>query len=274
MTTKVKLTVLVSVKNEELNLLRSLKPLGRFEQVVVLDSNSTDNTKLIVEDYGYEYVNFNWDGKYPKKRNWFLQSGLAKFDWVLFLDADEIIDDRLIDEIGILITSNFYQAYFGNFNNYFLGRKLKYGVKFKKIVLLNKNYGKYERIEENSWSALDMEVHEHLIVNGRTGQLKNLIDHNDFKDLESFIDKHNKYSSWESRRITDIKTNIKHLGIRQKIKYLIISHWWFSFAYFFITYIVKFGFLDGKKGFYFAVLKWTYFFQVYLKLKFPKIENR
>ena len=86
-------TVAIPVKNEEANLARCLEALGRFAEIVLIDSGSTDRTVEIARDFGIRIVNFEWDGKYPKKRNWFLLNEPPEQSWVLFLDADEVVND-------------------------------------------------------------------------------------------------------------------------------------------------------------------------------------
>lgn len=82
------------MRNEEASLARCLKRLTRFAEVVVIDSGSTDNTRKIAEGFGAGVVDFRWDGRYPKKRNWFLMNHPPRQLWVFFLDADEFVDDR------------------------------------------------------------------------------------------------------------------------------------------------------------------------------------
>ena len=100
MSEKLPVTVVVPVKNEEANLERCLRRLDRFAAVVVVDSNSTDRTRAIAAEHGASLINFDWDGKYPKKRNWFLLNHPPETAWVLFLDADELVDDAFADAVA------------------------------------------------------------------------------------------------------------------------------------------------------------------------------
>ena len=92
-------TVVVPVKNEEANLPICLSALKRFENVVVVDSGSTDETEAIADSFGAKFINFEWDGEFPKKRNWVLRNFQFTTQWVLFLDADEVVDDEFCDEL-------------------------------------------------------------------------------------------------------------------------------------------------------------------------------
>src|SRR5690348_13499361 len=92
-------TVVVPVRNEEKNLPECLRRLTAFKHVVVVDSNSQDQTRSIAEQHGALVLNFAWDGRFPKKRNWTLRNHRFETSWVLFLDADEYIDEAFVDEL-------------------------------------------------------------------------------------------------------------------------------------------------------------------------------
>ena len=81
-----------------------------------------------------------------------------------------------------------------------MDKKLRYGYGFSKSALFKKSKGAYEKIDEDLWSHLDMEVHEHPIIEGAVGVIKAKVIHKDFKNLEHYIAKHNAYSSWEAHR--------------------------------------------------------------------------
>jgi len=98
--TKIPITVVVPVKNEEANLPRCLGQLKRFSEVIVVDSSSTDRTPQIAQEYGARYLNFVWSGRYPKKRNWLLMNHRLENEWVIFLDADEIVDEAFCESLA------------------------------------------------------------------------------------------------------------------------------------------------------------------------------
>ena len=106
MTNNIPITVIVSVKNEQLNLPNCLEKLKDFSEVIVVDSMSTDRTPEIVKEFGFQLVDFKWDGKFPKKRNWTLENINLKNDWVLFLDADEYLTGQFIKEVSKKIKQN------------------------------------------------------------------------------------------------------------------------------------------------------------------------
>lgn len=265
---KIPVTVVVPVKNEERNLARCLSGLSRFSEVIVVDSGSTDATQKIAREAGAKILMFVWNGKYPKKRNWVLLSQKLGNNWVLFLDADEFVTTRFCDEVNSVVSSGRHVGYWINYTNYFLGRRLRYGVPQKKLALFKVGEALYERVEEEFWTALDMEVHEHPIVNGSVGNIRNPVEHNDDRGIDKFLVRHLEYARWEARRTLALKT-IDRLGEgrltgRQKLKYRNIERWWYPGAYFFYTYIVKLGMLDGVSGFQYAVYKSWYFLTIRL----------
>lgn len=271
------ITVVIPVKNEECNLPNCLKLLKDFDQVVVIDSNSTDQTAKIAERFGVEIYQFFWDGKFPKKRNWALRNLPIRNEWVLFLDADEFITHDFKQEVALKIQDISISGYWITYSNHFMGRQLKYGEKLNKLALFKVGKGEYEKVNEDSWSHLDMEVHEHTILEGQSGKILTPILHNDFKSLESYIKKHNAYSSWEAHRFISLKKqDFKNLDSRQVLKYRLMEFGLLPAFYFIGSYIIKLGFLDGIEGFYYAQYKIQYFFQMQSKikeLKRQRIEN-
>lgn len=264
---KIPITVVVSVKNEALNLPSCLDKLKRFDQIIVVDSGSTDDTTTIATEMGAEVLQFEWNGKFPKKRNWTLQNGNLRHEWILFLDADEFVTEAFVDEVAIKTQDPNYNGFTIQFENYFMGRKLKYGYGFQKSALFKKSKGAYEKIEEDLWSHLDMEVHEHPIIEGKVGIIKSKVVHKDFKNLEHYIAKHNAYSSWEAQRYLQLKQSKNELlSFNQKIKYGLLNTGLLPAVYFVGAYFLKLGFLDGKEGFYLARFKSHYFFQIQTKV--------
>lgn len=273
------ITIVIPVKNEAKNLSRCIELASPLGQVLVVDSSSTDSTQEIAKDLRAEVLNFAWDGKFPKKRNWVLRNYNFCTEWVLFLDADEFITDEFIEEVKQAISDTLHVGFWLSFSNYFMGKELKGGDPFRKLALFRIAAGEYEKIEEDNWSHLDMEVHEHPVLDGSVGQINTPIEHNDFRGLKHYIAKHNEYSSWEAARYIRL-VQLKNRGpisfngaewegltARQKKKYRNLAKWWFAPAYFTLNYFVKFGFRDGITGLHFALLKAIYFYQIRLKIQ-------
>lgn len=269
-TTSLPVTVVIPVKNDARNLERCLRRLTRFSEVVVLDSRSDDNTAEVAEEYKARLIQFDWNGTYPKKRNWFLINDPPSTPWVLFLDADEYVDERFCNSLLEAIRSTEKVGFWLTYRNYFLGRLLRFGVPSRKLALFRVGAGLYEKIAEENWSRLDMEIHEHPILTGSIGSIVVPIDHQDYQGLSRFIDKHRDYALWEAHRYRALHANAAdwaHLTNRQIFKYRHLAKWWYPWFYFFFSFIIRLGILDGSAGFYHALYKAWYFQTIRLLLR-------
>ena len=262
-------TVVIPVRNEEGSFPTCLSRLRSFKEVIVVNSGSTDLTAQVAEDTGAKVVQFVWNGRFPKKRNWVLQNYSFQTDWVLFLDADEEITPEFESELTNSIKEqSTYSGFWVRYNNFFLGKQLRFGIPQRKLALFMVGKGEYEKIDEERWSSLDMEVHEHPIVNGAVGELRKPILHHNFKSLQKFITRHNDYSDWEAHRYISLRRgDWGSLTARQRIKYSLLASGFFPFAYFLAEYVARGGFLDGSAGLHHAILKFAYFYQVHLKIR-------
>ena len=271
MSDPIPVTVVVPVRNEARNLPRCLEQLARFAKVYVVDSGSDDETPQIAEAHGAQVVQFDWNGQFPKKRNWFLDTHALSTDWVLFLDADEFINEAFCDEVDRAVRSTSHVGFWLTFHNWFMGQFLRHGDPFAKLALFRPDAVRYERIDEDRWSHLDMEIHEHPILDGTVGTIHSPIDHDDRRGLESYIAKHNEYSSWEAKRYLALgprgSAAWSSLTPRQRSKYGKIEKWWFPLAYYLVSLIAKRGFLDGRAGFGMARFKAQYFWNIKMKIK-------
>lgn len=264
------LTIVFPVKNEAENLHHAIPMVRKLGRVLVVDSKSTDSTASVARELGAEVLQFDWNGRFPKKRNWVLQNYEFETDWVLFIDADEFVSEAFVKEVKKAIKNSPHVGFWLNFENYFMGKCLQHGDPMKKLALFRVGSGEYERIDECSWSHLDMEVHEHPVLQGSVGEIITPIVHNDYRGLRHYITKHNEYSEWEARRYLKLKETGRkdwdRLNKRQQFKYRNLAKWWFAPFYFLVSYLYKGGFRDGAGGLRFAVMKAIYFYQIRLKI--------
>ena len=264
-------TVVIPVKNQAAALSRCLEPLRNMAAVIVVDSFSADDTAAVAQHWGAEVLQFKWNGCFPKKRNWILRTFSFTTNWVLFLDADEILTPAFIKELRTATASANYVGYWVKYANFFQGKLLRFGVSQRKLALFQVGAGFYERIDEAGWSDLDMEVHEHPILNGPVGLLQSRIRHEDYSNLFAFIERHNKYSTWEANRYLAQPPGTSELRsshtLRQRAKYALIESPWLSLLYFFYTYFVLGGVFDGAAGLRYAIYKSRYFFDISQKIR-------
>lgn len=264
---KIPVTVIIPVKNEEKNLPECLSRLSDFSEVIVVDSQSTDRTPEIVKTFGFRLINFVWNGQYPKKRNWTLRNIPIKNEWVLFLDADEYVTESFKSDIIKKIEDDRYAGFWIYYDDHFMGKQLKHGVRMRKLALFRKGKGEYEYIDEKSWSHLDMEIHEHPVIEGNVGTISSPLVHMDYNGLEHYIIKHNAYSTWEAKRYLKIEWGKKKFTRRQKIKYALLDSWFYGICYFFYAYFIRLGILDGKAGLLFNLFKMQYYFHIKCKIQ-------
>jgi len=196
-----RVSVIVPVRNEAANLARCLESLANVAEIYVIDSQSGDDTRAIAESYGAKVVQFFYSGGWPKKRQWAMDTLPLACDWILLLDADEILTPELGGEIRAAIQNPALDGYFICLQMHFLNRVLRHcGASFWKLSLFRKGRGRFEcRLKDQDASMADIEIHEHVVVDGPTGKLRHALIHHNVASLSRYITKHNEYSNWESR---------------------------------------------------------------------------
>lgn len=268
---KVPVSVVIPVLNEELNLPACLRSVEWADEVFVVDSGSKDGTAAIARQSGAEIIEFYYQPGGPRKKNWSLDHLPFRNEWILLLDADERITPELAGEIRARLSQDDnVVGYYLNRQQFFFGRWLKHGGNYPSwnLRLLKRDAGRYERLgTEGLAGAGDVEVHEHIVLEGPAGYLKAPMLHEDYKDLQAFIDRHNRYSTWDAKMRAELlraghqqssiesrffgapverKRWLKRIWIRLPAKPLLR---------FFYMYVARLGFLDGRAGFYYACFK-------------------
>jgi glycosyltransferase involved in cell wall biosynthesis len=198
---RVPLSVLVPVKNEAANLRDCLASVSFAEEIVVVDSASTDPTTAIAEAAGARVVQFDWHGKFPRKKNWALENIPWQNEWILIVDADERLTPELEREIRKAICRTDVDGFYLNRRFWFLGGWINHCGYFPSwnLRLFRHRLGRYEQIEiGDSLLSGDNEVHEHVLLNGRAEYLAAPMEHYAFPDIATFVEKHNRYSTWEA----------------------------------------------------------------------------
>src|ERR1700729_2041985 len=124
--TAMNVSVLIPALNERRHIVDCLASVSWADEVIVVDSNSTDGTQELAQAAGAQVVKFQWNGKFPKKKNWALENIPWKNDWVLILDADERITPELTREIQRTLQSPDHDGYFINRRFMFLDKWIKH----------------------------------------------------------------------------------------------------------------------------------------------------
>ena len=286
--TSVPVTVLVAARNESANITRCIGSLKPAARVVVLDSGSADGTARLAAAAGAEVVEFAYRGGYPKKRQWAIDNLSFDTKWILLVDADEQIPIALWHEISKAVRQeDGPSAYFIRKGFHFLGRRFRSGgFSFDAILLFRIGSARFEHLVENDPSGMDMEIHERLIVDGKTGRLGTPLIHDDFKGLDSYIDKHNRYSAWEAHvRSTFLWTGRWGLESvqprlfgnaqerRRYLKLIALRTPLEPTLWFLYHYIFRGGFREGARGYIACRIRSSYIAAVRAKmyeLRLPK----
>jgi glycosyltransferase involved in cell wall biosynthesis len=246
-------------------------------EVYLVDSQSSDETAGMAAEYGAKVVQFHYQGGWPKKRQWAMDSLPLDYDWIFLVDADEAVTPELADEIKTAIASGKADGYYIALQMHFLGRRLRHcGATFRKLSLFRRGKGRFEcRLQDQDSSMADMEVHEHVIVDGPTATLVNPLIHHNVESLSRYIRKHDEYSNWEARLWLDGAQGTNDLPpslfgtqaqrrrwLRKKFFNLPGSPiLFFLYKYFFLL-----GFLDGIPGLIFCGFQGIQFFNIKAKI--------
>jgi len=252
-------SAIVPVRNEARNLARCLQSLAGLGEVYVIDSQSTDDTVLIAQSHGAKVVQFHYAGGWPKKRQWAMDTLPLEYDWILLLDSDEVLTPELMDEIRRALLNPEVNGYFIRLQMYFLGRILRHcGATFWKLSLFRKGRGRFEcRLKDQDPSMADIEIHEHVVVNGLVARLRNALIHHNVDSLSRYILKHNEYSNWEARVLLQPEGDSEQVSAdlfgtqaqrRRWLKRNLYRLPGSPALLFLYRYIFRLGFLDGVPG--------------------------
>jgi glycosyltransferase involved in cell wall biosynthesis len=279
---KVPVSVLIPAKNEEENLPACLESVARADEVFVVDSQSEDRSVEICEERGAKVVQFHFNGRWPKKKNWSLDNLPFRNDWVLIVDCDERITPELWDEIAEVIQKPEYSGYYLNRRVFFLGKWIRHGGKYPdwNLRLFRHAKGRYENLKtEGIRNTGDNEVHEHVVIeSGEVGYLKNDMLHIDFRDLYHWLARHNRYSNWEAQVYYNLLTGVANDGtiganlfggsVQRKrfLKKIWVRLPFKPLLRFVLFYFLRLGFLDGRAGYIYGRLLSQYEYQIGVKL--------
>jgi glycosyltransferase involved in cell wall biosynthesis len=269
MSARVPVSVLIPIRNEAGNLPRCLASVRWADEIFVVDSQSTDGSIAIAEQHGAQVVQFQFNGTWPKKKNWALENLPFRNDWVFILDADEVLPSEAEEEFAQAIAKAGDKAgYWINRRFMFMGKWLRHCYYPNwNLRLFRHSLGRYEKLTDADTQSGDNEVHEHVIVNGPTGRLRCEMDHYAFPSVDVFVEKHNRYSNWEARVSADrqlagsdaqIRSSV--VGRRRRLKQLSQRLPFRPLLRFLYIFIWQRGFLDGREGYYFARLHAVYEF--------------
>ena len=272
------ITAIILTKNEEVNIARCINSIAELaDRIVVVDSGSTDKTLEIAKKMGAEIYCHEPFEHYAKQFNWALDKVGVQTKWIYRIDADEVVTDELKKEIINACAEHSdddVNGFVMKFKVYFMGRFLTHGgiYPFYNLTIFKNGFGRYE----------ERAMGEHIVLTeGKTIDLQNDCLHYDFKDLTSWINKHNWYAT---REVNDyLETLAKHQAetslyheaektkkLRDGLYYKLPKFWRAKFYYWY-RYYIKLGFLDGKAGKVHAFLQ-AYWYRFLIDAKIMEYE--
>jgi glycosyltransferase involved in cell wall biosynthesis len=276
------ISVLIPALNEAANLPACIASVGFCDEIVVVDSGSTDASCALARDAGATVVDFHWNGQFPKKKNWALERFPWRNEWVLILDADERITPALAAELKAAVASPAFDGYYLNRRFYFLDGWLNHCGYFPSwnLRFFRHRLGRYETPDGQAQTdSGDNEVHEHILLGGRTGYLSAPMEHYAFPSIAVWVEKHNRYSNWEAR------ANLVHSGAghkgaiepglsrKRRLKSIARSLPFRPTLRFLYHFVWRAGILDGYRGYIFCRLLAFYEFLSVAKVEELKRRN-
>ncbi len=259
-----RVTVVILTKNEELHIERCLASVSAFaSHMLVVDCGSTDRTVELARAAGAEVLTNAWVN-YATQLNWGIARVPDGTDWIMRLDADEIVTPDLAHEIAQKLPdlSEDVGGVYVSRRMTFLGRPMRWGGLFpvRILRLFRKERGRCEM----RW------MDEHVMVEGNVANFDGEVLDDNLNSLTWWTDKHNGYASREVVDLLNLEygfiphetvadlTGGQQAGVKRWLKenvYVRLPGGLRAFAYFFFRYVIRLGFLDGREGAVFHVLQ-------------------
>lgn len=242
------ISVVIITLNEEGNIRECLESVKWADEIVILDSGSTDRTLKICREYTDHVYHRDWDAYAPQRNAAHDKAGC---DWILSLDADERISAELAEEIKEALHENGrgMDGYKLAYKVYYRGKWLKHGGFFpeKHVRLFRRGKGAYG----------ERAVHEALKVSGQVGEMKKgFVEHHSYSSVSDYIIRMDRYSSLSAEEYSSRGRKTGPFRMTMRACYNFIN-----------MYLLRAGFLDGYEGFLMAMLYSIYTFTKYAKLK-------
>ena len=238
------LSVVIITKNEADNIRDCLNSVAWADEIVILDSGSTDGTVAICREYTDKVFETDWPGFGPQKNRGIER---ATGDWILSVDADERVSPELRLEIEQALKVEQYNGYEIPRSSHFCGKQIRHSGWWPDYIvrLFRRGSGKFNEVL----------VHERVEVDGPIGRLRNPLIHYSFQSFEEVLQKMNHYSTCNAAMLfaAGRKSSLLEAAGR--------GLWTF-----FRTYVLRAGFLDGRHGFMLAVSNAEGTYYKYIKL--------
>jgi glycosyltransferase involved in cell wall biosynthesis len=242
---KTKISAIIPCFNEEKNIEKALQSVQFCDEILVIDSYSTDKTLDIVKKYTDFIVQHEYENSAAQKNR---AIPMVHNEWIVLLDADEYLPESLQKEIIETVNRNPKEVAFWIYRqNYFMNKKMNYsGLQGDKVIrLFRKSKCRYE----------NKHVHAEIMADGKVGFLKNKIVHNTYKGIDNHITKLNRYATWQAKDYDKKTGSLTPYHFFVKPAFRFMKH-----------YVIKLGFLDGVPGLTYSFLASYAVFMRYVKL--------
>jgi glycosyltransferase involved in cell wall biosynthesis len=239
-----KISAIILTLNEEIHIADAIKSVSFADEIIVIDSYSTDRTLELAEKHDVKLIQRVFDD-FSSQKNYAIQQ--AKYDWVYVLDADERVTPALAQEILLTVKSpRDFVGFYIYRTFYFFNKRIRFGgwQRDRVVSLFLKEYCKYVGV-----------VHEKIVTNGKLGFFKNKIEHFSYKSYDHYISKMNHYGALRGKQYFEEgrKVSLFHILIKPPVRFV-------------IHYFIRLGFLDGFTGLFFAKIQAYSVFVRYVKL--------
>lgn len=241
------ISVAIITKNEEKNIRRTLESLTWADEIIVVDANSADRTPEICREYTEMVYSREWPGFAEQKEK---AVSLATGEWVLVLDADEVVTEHLRDEIREVVSCE------PPVNGYYIPRKNYFGDRWVRFAGWWPDYT-LRLFRRGTGSFLKRQVHESITVHGATGRLRSPLEHYTYKNINDYLRRMKIYSNLAAKELNKE-------GRTAHISDLIIR----PAATFLKMFFLQLGFLHGLFG-----LRLSYLYSMYTYNKYAKLRK-
>ncbi len=238
------LTVVVLTHNDETNVVDCLESLSFADELIIVDDNSTDRTRELAKTYTSNIFERELRGNFADQRNFALNHSHS--DWILFVDSDEVVSEKMREEIKLAIRRKGISGYYIKRFDYVWGKRIRYGEvgTVRLLRLAKQNSGK--------WHG---KVHEEWRVKGKTLELNAPLVHIPHQSVKEFLEEIDNYSSLRAKALYE-----------EGVKASAFSIFFYPVVKYFVNYYLKKGYRDGIPGFIYACMMSMHSFMVRSKL--------
>jgi hypothetical protein len=227
-------------------------------------------------------IQFRFNGTFPKNKNWALENLPFRNEWVLIVDADEVVVPELAAEIARRTAADEADGFYLNMKYYFLGRRIRHCgyAEAWNLRLFKHRLGRYERMPVRPGAGTgDNEAHEHVELRGKVRKLAHELDHHAYPSIAVWVEKHNRYARWEAEMFErflhePIPAAIGFgKGFKRRLKKIYLRLPMRPFIRFLYAYVLRLGFLDGTPGLVFCTLLAFYDFLAWANVYEQRVTN-